>query len=75
MSQCVRTMDIMKFHVALGHLNQNTLKCTAEGMGIRLTGNMDRCVVCFEARMKRLPKGKKDTDLCRSKTTNKKEDA
>ena len=58
--QCDRKMNIMRFHNISGHLHQNVLKWTAEGIGIKVTGGMDKCIPCLEAKMKKLPKKKKN---------------
>ena len=46
-----KSIPIWKFHQMTGHTGENLLKNTAENMGIKLTGKLEPCEVCTQAKI------------------------
>ena len=53
-----KTMDINIYHQAMGHINEQVLKRTANKYAINLTGKLNPCVACMKANFKTLPLNK-----------------
>ena len=47
-----RSIPIWKFHQITGHTGEYLLKTTAENMGIKLTGKLEPCEVCAQAKIR-----------------------
>ena len=45
-----KSIPIWKFHQITGHTGEHLLKPRAENMGIKLTGKLEPCVVCAQAK-------------------------
>ena len=56
-----KSIPIWKFHQITGHTGEHLLKTTAENMGIKLTGNLEPCELCTQAKIRpaNVPKKKK----------------
>ena len=55
-----KSIPIWKFHQMTGHTGEHLLKTTAENMGIKLTGKLEPCEVCTQAKIRQacVPKNK-----------------
>ena len=55
-----KSIPIWKFHQITGYTGEYLLKTTAENMGIKLTGNLEPCEVCTQAKIRQanVPKKK-----------------
>ena len=55
-----KSILIWKFHQMTGHTGEHLLRTTAENMGIKLTGNLEPCEICAQARIRQanVPKKK-----------------
>ena len=49
----MKKMNIKEFHTASTHQHEGNLKATARHLGYKLTGKMDECFACAEAKAKR----------------------
>ena len=55
-----KSIPIWKFHQMTGHTGEHLLKTTAESMGIKLTGKLERCEVCTQAKIRQASVPKKN---------------
>ena len=55
-----KSIPILKFHQITGHTGEHLLKTTAENIGIKLTGKLEPCELCAQAKIRRanVPKKK-----------------
>ena len=55
-----KSIPVWKFHQMTGHTGEHLLKTTAENMGIKLTGKLEPCEVCTQAKIRQanVPKKK-----------------
>ena len=55
-----KSIPIWKFHQMTGHTGEHLLKTTAENMGIKLTGKLEPCEMCAQAKIRQanMPKKK-----------------
>ena len=55
-----KSISIWKFHQITGHTGEHHLRTTADYMGIRLTGKLDPCEICAQAKIRQanVPKKK-----------------
>ena len=62
-----RSIPIWKFHQMTGHTGEHLLKTTAENMDIKLTGKLEPCEVCTQAKIRQanVPKKKQKQVPCR----------
>ena len=47
-----KSIPIWKFHQMTGHTGENLLRTTAENMGIKLTGKLEPCEICAQAKIR-----------------------
>ena len=55
-----KSISIWKFHQMTGHTGEHLLRPTAENMGIKLTGKLEPCEICAQAKIRQanVPKKK-----------------
>ena len=55
-----KSIPIWKFHQMTGHTGEHLLRTTAENMGIKLTGKLEPCEICAQAKIRQanIPKKK-----------------
>ena len=55
-----KSIPIWKFHQMTGHTREHLLRTTAENMGIKLTGKLEPCEICAQAKIRQasIPKKK-----------------
>ena len=55
-----KSIPIWKFHQMTGHTGEHLLRTTAENMGIKLTGKLEPCGICSQAKIRQanVPKKK-----------------
>ena len=55
-----KSIPIWKFHQVTGHTGEHLLRTTAENMGITLTGKLESCEICTQAKIRpaNIPKKK-----------------
>ena len=55
-----KSIPIWKFHQMTGHTGEHLLRSTAENMGIKLTGKLEPCEICAQAKIRQanVPKKK-----------------
>ena len=47
-----KSIPMWKFHQMTGHTGEHLLKTTAENMGIKITGKLEPCEVCAQAKIR-----------------------
>ena len=47
-----KSIPIWKFHQMTGHTGEHLLRTTAENMGIKLTGKLEPCEICVQAKIR-----------------------
>ena len=47
-----KSIPIWKFHQMTGHTGEHLLRTTAENMGIKLTGKLEPCEICAQAKIR-----------------------
>ena len=47
-----KSIPIWKFHQMNGHTGEHLLRTTAENMGIKLTGKLEPCEICLQAKIR-----------------------
>ena len=47
-----KSIPIWKFHQMTGHSGEHLLRTTAENMGIKLTGKIEPCEICAQAKIR-----------------------
>ena len=55
-----KSMPIWKFHQMTGHTGEHLMRTTADDMGIKLTGKLEPCEICAQAKLRQanVPKKK-----------------
>ena len=55
-----KSIPVSKFHKMTGHTGEHLLRTTAENMGIKLTGKLEPCEICAQAKIRQanVPKKK-----------------
>ena len=54
-----KSIPIWKFHQMTGHTGEHLLRTTAENMGIKLTGKLEPCEICAQAKIRQANISKK----------------
>ena len=54
-----KSIPIWKFHQMTGHTGEHLLRTTAENMGIKLTGKLEPCEICAQAKIRQAKIAKK----------------
>ena len=62
-----KSIPMWKFHQITGHTGEHLLKTTAENMGIQITGKLEPCEVCAQAKIRQanVPKKKQKQEPSR----------
>ena len=57
-----KSIPICNFHQMTGHTGEHLLRTTAENMGIKLTGKLEPCEICAQAKIRQenIPKKKRN---------------
>ena len=62
-----KSIPMWKFHQITGHTGEHLIKATAEHMGIKITGKLEPCEVCAQAKIRQANVAKKKQKQVRSR--------